>query len=98
LLLLSLGSVVGCKQAPPPTADPAKTPWLDPKSQVEGLKNSDFRIRGLSAFHLGNMGARATDAIPELDRLAKDDPNVKVRENAAEAVAKIRAASGEPSE
>jgi hypothetical protein len=97
-LLLAFAIVGGCDNAPPPVVDPAKTPWLDPESQIEGLKNSDFRIRGLSAFNLGNMGPRAAGAIPELERLAKDDPKEKVRENAAEALEKIRAAAGEPSE
>jgi hypothetical protein len=97
-LLLALGVLGGCDKGPPSAVDPAKTPWLDPKSQIEGLENSDFRIRGLSAFNLGNMGARAAEAIPELERLAKNDPHQKVRENAAEALAKIRAVAGESSE
>jgi HEAT repeat protein len=61
---------------------------------MEALKNQDFRIRGLAAFHLGNLGAKATDALPELERLAKDDPNSKVRDNAQMAIQKIRAATG----
>ena len=97
-LLLALGTILGCYKAPPPAIDPAKTPWLDPKSQIEGLKSSDFRIRGLSAFNLGNMGARAAEAIPELERLAKADSHEKVRENAAEALAKIRAAAASSKE
>jgi hypothetical protein len=92
--LLALAFVVGCKQSPPAVIDPAKTPWLDPKTQMESLKDQDFRIRGLGAFNLGNIGARAADAIPELERLAKNDSNEKVRENAAKAVEKIRAATG----
>jgi hypothetical protein len=84
----------GCDKTPPPPADLSKTPWLDPKAQMEGLKNQDFRIRGLSAFNLGNMGAKAADAIPALEKLAQDDANEKVRENAREAVDKIRAATG----
>jgi HEAT repeat protein len=61
--------------------------------QIEGLKNGDFRIRGLSAFNLGNMGVKAGNALPVLEKLAKDDPNPKVRENAQQAVDKIRSAS-----
>jgi hypothetical protein len=87
-------SVVGCREAPPSKTDLSKTPWLDPKVQTEALKNQDFRIRGLAALHLGNMGAKAADALPELERLATDDPNAKVRENAQKAVDKIRAAAG----
>ena len=70
----------------------------DPQSQIEGLKNSDVRIRGISAFNLGNMGAKAADAIPVLEKLAKDDANPKVRENARLALEKIRAAAGSSGE
>lgn len=97
-LLLIVGTITGCENAPPPVTDLAKTPWLDPKVQMEGLKNQDFRIRGLSAFNLGNMGATAADAIPELEKLAKDDTNPKVRHNAAEALEKIQAATGKTGE
>jgi RecB family exonuclease len=98
LLLVVLG-IIGCDNVPPPPTDPAKAPWLlDPQSQIEGLKNGDVRIRGISAFNLGNMGAKATGAIPELEKLAKEDANLKVRENAREALKKIRAAAGSSSE
>jgi hypothetical protein len=99
LVLIAIGVIAGCDNTPPPPTDPAKAPWLlDPKSQIEGLKNSDVRIRGISAFNLGNMGAKAADAIPALEKLAKDDPNQKVRENARLALEKIRAATGSSSE
>lgn len=93
LLVLVVALTTGCSEAPPAPADLSKTPWLDPKVQTEGLKNTDFRIRGLSAYHLGNMGARAADAVPALEQLARDDPDAKVRENAAKALEKIRAAA-----
>ncbi|HEX2474442.1 MAG TPA: hypothetical protein VHK01_06845 [Lacipirellulaceae bacterium] len=95
MLLTSAALCAGCNREPPPAVDPAKAPWLDPKTQLDGLKSSDYRIRGLSAFNLGNMGAKAGPALSELERLAKEDPNQKVRENAAEAVEKIRAATDE---
>jgi hypothetical protein len=90
--------VAGCGEATPRSIDLSKTPWLDPKVQMQGLKNEDFRIRGLSAFNLGNMGEKAAGAILELEQLAKADPNAKVRQNAAEAANKIRAATGQPSD
>jgi hypothetical protein len=93
VLLLAVAWGFGCDKAPPPVTDPANAPWVDPKAQLKSLKESDYRIRGLAAFHLGNMGAKATEAIPELERIARDDPNEKVRANAQEALAKIRAAS-----
>ena len=99
VLLLTAFCVLGCEKKYPPVTDPAKAPWLlDPQSQINGLKNEDFRIRGLSAFNLGNMGAKAGDALPELERLAKDDPEPKVRARASEAAEKIRAATGKTSE
>jgi hypothetical protein len=95
VLLLTHLAVCGCKKpAPPP--DLSKAPWLDPKVQLESLKSDDFRIRGVAAYNLGNIGANAADALPELERLAKDDANEKVRQRAQEAVDKIRAATGKP--
>lgn len=91
-MLLAFVAVGACKKTLPPP-DPSKAPWLDPKAQLESLTNSDFRIRGVAAYNLGNMGAKAADAIPELERIARDDPNPKVRENAQQAVEKIRAAT-----
>jgi hypothetical protein len=97
--LIVIGIIGGCDNTPPPPTDPAKAPWLlDPNSQIDGLKNSDVRIRGISAFNLGNMGAKAAGAIPVLEKLAKDDANTKVRENARLALEKIRAAAGSSSE
>ena len=98
LVLLVLFAVAGCEQAPPPPTDPAKAPWLlDPQSQIDSLKNEDERIRGIAAFNLGNMGALAAEAVDDLEKLAKDDPNPKVRERAGEAIEKIKAATGKAS-
>jgi HEAT repeat protein len=86
--------MAGCEKSPPPVTDPAKAPWLlDPQSQIDGLQNSDFRIRGLSAFNLGNMGDKAAETIPALEKIAQSDPNPKVRENARGAIEKIKSAS-----
>jgi hypothetical protein len=94
MILFVAAIAVGCGKAPP-AADPSKAPWLDPKTQIESLKDEDFRVRGIAAFNLGNLGAKAAHAIPELERLAQNDPIPKVRENAAAALEKLRAASGE---
>jgi hypothetical protein len=91
--LLLVGHIIGCGDAPPRATDLSKAPWLDPKVQLQGLKDSDMRIRRLSAINLGNIGAAASDAIPELERLAKTDSESKVRDNAVKALEKIRAAS-----
>ena len=91
ILLLYVGTVLGCEKSPHPVTDLSKAPWLDPKVQSEGLKDGDFRIRALSAFNLGNIGASSAAAIPALEKLAKDDPNPKVREQAGGALEKIRA-------
>jgi hypothetical protein len=93
MLLVALATFAACEKAPPTPTDLSKTPWLDPKVQMEGLKNTDFRIRGLAAHHLGNMGARAADAVPALERIARDDPGAEVRANATKAVKKIRSAA-----
>jgi hypothetical protein len=44
------------------------------------------------------MGAKAADAIPELEKLASSDSNPKVRENARLAIEKIRGAAGSSTE
>ena len=94
-LLLAACCALGCEKSPPPVTDPAMAPWLfDPKSQIDLLKNEDFRLRSAGAFNLGNMGAMATEALPALDKIAKDDPHPKVREKASAAAEKIRAATG----
>jgi hypothetical protein len=95
MILSAACASIGCDKGPPQEIDPNKTPWLDPQTQIESLKDSNFKIRGLAAFNLGNMGERAADAIPELERLAENDSNPKVRENAAAALEKIRAAAGD---
>ncbi len=98
ILVLTLISQLGCEKAPPPVTDPAQAPWLyDPKSQIDSLKSGNYRIRGLAAFNLGNMGSKAVEAVPALEKLAKDDPNPKVRENASEALEKIRGGGVEAS-
>jgi hypothetical protein len=81
---------VGCTKAPPAPADLSKTPWLDPTVQMEGLESSNARIRGASVLNLGNLGAAAADAIPQLEKLANDDPEPKIRAHALEALEKIR--------
>ena len=86
--------LLGCEQAAAPPADMSNTPWFDPKVQLEGLKDADARIRGVSAINLGNIGAPAAEAIPALEKLAKDDPEPKVRQQAAKALEKIRSAAG----
>ena len=86
---------VGCDKTPSvaePT--PETTPWLFPETQIKQLKASDFKARAVAARSLGKMGARAEAAIPELERLANEDKNPKVREIAAEALEKIRAEVG----
>jgi hypothetical protein len=87
--------LLGCEKAATPPTDLSKTPWFDPKVQREGLKDGDARIRGVSAINLGNIGAPAAEAIPALEKLAKDDPEPKVRQQAAKALEKIRAAAGQ---
>ena len=95
MLLVMVGASAGCEKALPPPTDPAKAPWLlDPQSQIDSLKDGNFRIRGIAAFNLGNMGALAADTVDELEQIAKDDPHPKVRQNASEALDKIRAATG----
>lgn len=92
-LLILIAVAYGCQKSSPPT-DLAKAPWrLDPQSQIKGLKDGDHRIRGLSALNLGNLAAKASEAVRELERIAREDPDPKVRENAQEAVGKIRAAA-----
>jgi hypothetical protein len=90
---LAAAFVAGCEQQAPAPVDPAKAPWLyDPKSQIDGLASRDMRLRAVSAYNLGNMGALAAEAAPQLEKLAQDDPEPKVRDQARQALEKIRAA------
>ncbi len=86
------GSVVvvalGCAEPTPPKTD---LPWRNVDEQTKLLKNSDFRIRALAAFNLGNLGAAAKDAVPKLQQL-KEDPEPKVRKAAETALTKIKSA------
>jgi hypothetical protein len=91
--LFVLTLVCGCGDSPQAPADLSKAPWLDPLVQIEGLKSSDARIRGASVRNLGHIGAAAADAIPQLEKLAKDDPEPKIRDSASKAVEKIRSAA-----
>ena len=96
VLLLAFISASGCEKSVPTETAPPGTPWLDPTSQIKSLKDGSYRVRGLAALNLGNMGAKASDAIPDLEKLSREDPNEKVRENARQAVEKIRAAANKP--
>ncbi len=91
-MLVASAALVGCGKAPPPT-DLTKAPWLDPHAQIENLKNQDSRIRGIAVQHLGNMGARAVEAIAALEKIAQHDLDAKVREYAKQAIEKIRSAA-----
>jgi len=86
---------VGCDKTPK-AAEPTleTTPWLFPGPNIEQLAASDFMARAVAARSLGRMGAKAEAAIPELERLIKEDKNSTVREIAAESLEKIRAATG----
>ena len=94
LLILVACLCWGCGKSPPAVTDLSQTPWLDPKAQIKSLKDGNMQIRGIAAHHLGNMGAAAAEAIPELEKLAANDPEPKVRDLSKEAVEKIRAAPG----
>lgn len=93
--ILFTALVAGCGKSTAPVTDPDKAPWLfDPQSQIDGLKNSDYRLRRLSALNLGNMKERAAEALPLLENLAEKDPHPKVRESASQAAGAIRDAVG----
>jgi hypothetical protein len=81
----------GCGRSPQ-TSEPTPeiAPWLYPQKQIELLKAADFKARAMAARNLGNMGAAAEVAIPELEKLLEDE-NPKVRVIAKEALEKIRA-------
>lgn len=94
LVLLAQLPLLGCgRPSAPLETDLSKTPWLDPQMQVKSLQESDPRVRGLAAQNLGNLGAKAVSALPDLERIAENDPDQKVRERARSAVDKIKAAS-----
>jgi hypothetical protein len=96
MLIVVVCLVAACEKSPPPVTDPAKAPWLlDPKSQIELLKNDEYRIRRLAAAHLGKMGGAASEALPILEKVANDDAHPKVREEARAAADSIRSATSD---
>ena len=86
--------VAGCGDRTTATPTPEKTPWLFPDKQIELLKSSDDRAKTLAARNLGNIGAGAVAAIPELEKLS-NAKNPKLRKSVHEALEKIRAAAAE---
>jgi len=96
LALLLVVSADGCKKkyvAPvmvPPTADEIKEmiATVSAKKREQGMLGD---VRGAAARRLGDAGPAAKEAIPALEKLAKDktaDENVK--KLAEEALAKIK--------
>jgi predicted Zn finger-like uncharacterized protein len=71
---------------------------VDPDNQelvlifIRGLKHPTDEIRKLAAVSLGQLGARAKLAIPDLTDVIKFDVNMEVKDRAAEAIAKISGA------
>jgi HEAT repeat protein len=58
------------------------------------LRGDRELVRIEAAVALGDIGAAATAAVPILELVSEDDSSKSVRSAAAEALAKIRAASG----
>ena len=61
------------------------------RTYIQKLRSDDIQIRGLSAIALGNIGAVAAPAVPDLIQILNDQ-NEKVRGMAAMALGGI----GEP--
>lgn len=57
---------------------------------LKALGDPDANVRPEAASALGEIGPVAKQAIPELERLAEEDPNRAVRRSALEALGKIR--------
>ncbi len=63
---------------------PLKLPDL-----VAGLSDADDSIRESAATWLGRQGEKARKAVPDLERVAKDDASESVKAAAAQALARI---------
>ncbi len=94
LALMLVTAVAGCGGAE--DSQEVKLPKLADKNSVdvprtiEALSHAEPRVRILNAYRLGELGPRAAEAIPALQKLTNDpDPRVKLR--AEEALAKIQA-------
>lgn len=91
-LVILLSSISGCGRggSPPGAPSPAtNVPAL--LEELKVLKGSEsVGRRNLAANRLGRLGAKASDAIDELEDVANSDPNPDVRETAKLALAKIR--------
>jgi hypothetical protein len=59
---------------------------------VDRLKDPEAEVRNISAMTLGDMKPPATDALDALKAVAAQDSDARVRQEAAQAIARIEAA------
>jgi HEAT repeat protein len=57
---------------------------------IGALHDSDALIRADAVLALAKLGPEAKRAVPDLEALAQRDPDVKVRDNAAKLLEKLR--------
>lgn len=91
-MLVGLG-LFGCgQQSSAPRSQPAVIDQNQRLTQfIDGLKAEAAMHRALAAIKLGEEGAAAKKALPQLEELAKNDPDPNVKKAASEAVAKLKA-------
>lgn len=74
--------------------EPLPETTVRPPLPLDDLQSPNPEVRHRGADLLGERGAAAVDALPELERLAKSDPDRRVRTRAQWAVENIRRKSG----
>ncbi|QDS92904.1 hypothetical protein FF011L_16580 [Roseimaritima multifibrata] len=101
LLLVSTLSIMGCGGDPEPTATEPQSPSQMAKTddqKIEYLiemlhRKNSLKKNAQAARSLGNMGAAAESAIPELQKAIKTTKDDKVRTDSEAAIKAIQAAA-----
>jgi len=100
LTAVSMMTMVGCGGGAEEESTGSDSIKISDKSAINipqcirGLSAGDKKARAFSAFMLGEAGAAAADALPQLEKLANGPEGID-QERAAEAVEKIKNAQAD---
>ena len=88
LATVALPLLSGCKKTYEVAPDTATI--NDKAALIADLSNKDQATRGIAAGRLGDMGAAAQDALPELEKAAKKEKVPMVKTMMQDAIKKLK--------